>query len=174
MTIIVCSAFIASACYFMASRTLKEDLYVGTAAASHAFIKFPWPAYLRDSALLARVTLEVTPAAPINGLAGDSVTLAADGVRVDYGPKSPPGNLVVGGIRNLVRGSSDTVRIEVTNEVVLWQPKATSLPHPPIFVLSLLQEGASFTEPSFLSSRAPAGAPRLRVTYQLPFDFERP
>jgi predicted MFS family arabinose efflux permease len=31
MTIIVCSAFIASLCYFMASRTLKEDLYVGAA-----------------------------------------------------------------------------------------------------------------------------------------------
>jgi MFS family permease len=31
MTVIVCSAFIASLCYFMASRTLKEDLYVGAA-----------------------------------------------------------------------------------------------------------------------------------------------
>ncbi len=32
MSIIVCSAFIACLCYFMASRTLKEDLYVGAAA----------------------------------------------------------------------------------------------------------------------------------------------
>jgi hypothetical protein len=32
MSIIVCSAFIAALCYFMASRTLREDLYVGTAA----------------------------------------------------------------------------------------------------------------------------------------------
>ena len=33
MSIIVCSAFIGSICYFMASRTLREDLYVGVAAA---------------------------------------------------------------------------------------------------------------------------------------------
>jgi predicted MFS family arabinose efflux permease len=33
MSVIVCSAFIASVCYFMASRTLKEDLYVGAATA---------------------------------------------------------------------------------------------------------------------------------------------
>jgi hypothetical protein len=36
MTLIVCSAFVACACYFMASRTLKEDLYVGGAAAAPA------------------------------------------------------------------------------------------------------------------------------------------
>jgi MFS family permease len=34
MTVIVCSAFIACLCYFMASRTLKEDLYVGVAPAA--------------------------------------------------------------------------------------------------------------------------------------------
>jgi MFS family permease len=33
LTVIVCSAFIAALCYFMASRTLRDDLYVGTAAA---------------------------------------------------------------------------------------------------------------------------------------------
>jgi MFS family permease len=31
LTVVVCSAFIASLCYFMASRTLKQDLYVGAA-----------------------------------------------------------------------------------------------------------------------------------------------
>ena len=36
MSIIVCSAFIASLCYFMASRTLREDLYVGAAAPAAA------------------------------------------------------------------------------------------------------------------------------------------
>lgn len=36
MSVIVCSAFIASLCYFMASRTLKEDLYVGGAAQAAA------------------------------------------------------------------------------------------------------------------------------------------
>lgn len=151
-----------------------DILYIGNSNVSRGFIRFPWPAYLRDSALLARATIEVTPTAPINGLPGDSVILIADGVRVDYGPKSPPSNLLQGGSTYLSRGSSDTVRIDVINEVVLWQTKATSLPHPPIFFLSLLQEGSSFTTPSFYSSRSPGVAPRLRVTYQLPFDFERP
>src|SRR5262249_31587575 len=32
MTTIVCSAFIACLCYYMASRTLRDDLYIGTAA----------------------------------------------------------------------------------------------------------------------------------------------
>ena len=34
MTVIVCSAFIACFCYFMASRTLREDLYVGAVASA--------------------------------------------------------------------------------------------------------------------------------------------
>jgi MFS family permease len=34
MSIIVCSAFIAAFCYFMASRTLRQDLYVGGASAA--------------------------------------------------------------------------------------------------------------------------------------------
>jgi MFS family permease len=36
MTVIVCSAFIASLSYFMASRTLKHDLYVGAAVPASA------------------------------------------------------------------------------------------------------------------------------------------
>jgi hypothetical protein len=36
MTVIVCSAFIASLCYFMASRTLREDLYIGAPAPAAA------------------------------------------------------------------------------------------------------------------------------------------
>jgi uncharacterized membrane protein YdjX (TVP38/TMEM64 family) len=30
LTVAVCAAFIACTCYFMASRTLREDLYTGT------------------------------------------------------------------------------------------------------------------------------------------------
>jgi hypothetical protein len=36
LSVVVCSAFIACFCYFMASRTLREDLYVGTAATAAA------------------------------------------------------------------------------------------------------------------------------------------
>ena len=148
-------------------------LYVGTVGGAHSLIRFPWPPYLRDSALLARATLELTPAAPINGLPGDSVGLVVDGARVDFGPKSPPSFQDVFGASALIRGSSDTVRVDVIREVLLWQ-STISLPHPPLLFLSTIAEGSTFTEPQFHSSRTPAAAPRLRVTYQLPFDFERP
>ena len=36
LTAVVCSAFVACFCYFMASRTLREDLYVGAAAPAAA------------------------------------------------------------------------------------------------------------------------------------------
>lgn len=36
LSVVVCSAFIACFCYFMASRTLREDLYVGLAAPAAA------------------------------------------------------------------------------------------------------------------------------------------
>lgn len=147
---------------------------VGTYSTKRGFIRFPWPAYLRDSALLARATLELTPAAPFTGLVGDSTFLFAYGVRVDFGPKSPQSSVRTAGAGDLILGSQDTIRMDVIPEVVLWQTGAIDLPHPPIFFVSMTNEGGSFTEPTFFSSRSPAGAPRLRVTYQLPFDFERP
>ena len=59
-------------------------------------------------------------------------------------------------------------------EIQSWQ--ATRLPHPPVLFVNVSPEGASFTEPRFYSTRSPIAArhPRLRITYQLPFAFERP
>lgn len=149
-------------------------LQLGTMAEARAMIRFPWPAYLRDSALLARATLELTPDAPMAGLPGDSAWVNLFGITVDYGPKSP---LTSGfrGTRPVIFGSTDTMKIDVIAEVQFWQSGVIALPHPPVLVAKLDPEGgASYSEPRFRSTRSSAGRPRLRVTYQLPFDFERP
>lgn len=147
-------------------------LAIGTGIGARALIRFPWPVYLRDSALLARATLELVPAAAIQGLPGDSAFIDVRGIRVDFGAKSPMGGLA--GTEGLAFGSVDTVRIDVISEIQNWQ--LDRLPHPPVLFVILSPEGASFTEPRFYSTLEPTVArrPRLRITYQLPFDFERP
>ena len=145
-------------------------LTVGTAAGARSMIRFPFPAYLRDSALISRATLELTPADTIRGLVSDTANLDVESVVADFGPKSP--NASLAGFRTLTFNSADTVRVEVGTELKNWQSK--TLPHPPVFFLALSLEGASFTEPRFRSTRPGPGHPRLHVTYQLPFAFERP
>lgn len=163
------STFVSSAPSVAPDTTI---LAIGTPAGARAMIRFPWPAYLRDSALLARATLELVPEQPMQGLSGDSAFVDARGVRVDFGAKSPSAGL--GGTEALIFGSQDTVRIDVITEIQNWQ--ATRLPHPPVLFVNVSPEGASFTEPRFYSTRSPIAArhPRLRITYQLPFAFERP
>jgi hypothetical protein len=72
----------------------------------------------------------------------------------------------------LAVGSADTVRLDVTAIIRLWQSASQ---RPEAVFLSLLPEGASFTRPVFGSTRSgTVGAPRLRITYQKPFPFENP
>jgi hypothetical protein len=147
-----------------------DRLRIGTGDVARSLIRFEFPAYLRDTAILARATLELTPTGPFVGISGDSAFVDVYGVRADYGAKSPPGPL--GGRRLLVMGSADTVSIDVVSELQAWQFER--LPHPPVLLLRHSAEGGNYIEPEFYSTRFPAGAPRLRITYQLPFDFERP
>jgi hypothetical protein len=148
-------------------------LAIGTPDAARALIRFPWPKYLRDSALLARATLELVPSQAVDGLPGDSASVEVRGVFADFGAKSPATGLR--GTRLLTLGSLDTVRIDVVSEIQLWQG-SNRLPHPPLLEVRMSPEGASFTEPRFYSTTETVAArrPRLRITYQAPFDFERP
>jgi hypothetical protein len=148
-------------------------LAIGTPDAARGLIRFPWPKYLRDSALLARATLELVPAQAIDGLPGDSASVEVRGVFADFGAKSP--FTLLRGTHVLALGSLDTVRIDVVSEIQLWQG-SNRLPHPPLLEVRMNPEGASFTEPRFYSTwdTVAARRPRLRITYQVPFDFERP
>jgi hypothetical protein len=81
----------------------------------------------------------------------------------------------------LAVNSSDTVSLDVTRIVQLWQSSTTQ---PDAIFLSLLPEASTFTHLEFGSTRTdptlnpastePVAAPRLRITYQRPFPFENP
>jgi hypothetical protein len=150
-------------------------LTVGGDSSSRSIIRFALPPQIKDSATIVRATLELIPAHPLLGLRGDPATIDARGVLADLGAKSP---IVTDDPRFIVtdtlpQGSSDTVRIEVTRLVKLWQ---SSDDRPSAIFLLLRPEAATFTRPAFGSTHAgsPVGPARLLITYQLPFPFEIP
>jgi hypothetical protein len=158
-------------------------LTVGGDSASRTLLRFALPAEVTDSANIVRATLELVPRGPIPGLRGDIAILEGRAVLADLGAKSP---VVTSDNRFIVDdtltvNSSDTVSLDVTRIVQLWQSSTTQ---PDAIFLSLLPEASTFTRAEFGSTRTdptlnpastePVGAPRLRITYQRPFPFENP
>lgn len=154
---------------------LDPDLLtVGGQPSSRALVRFDLPDGLEDSATIVRATLELVPARPILGLPTDPSLLVARAVLADLGAKSPvteDQNFIASD--TLSPSTSDTVRLDVTNIVRLWQ--STVAERPEAIFISLRPEAASFMRAEFGSTRSPAaGGPRLRVTYMLTFPFESP
>ena len=151
-------------------------LSVGGEPSARALIRFELPARLRDSATIVRATLELTPVAPINGLATDPLRLQAKAVLADLGAKSPV-NSAAGRVPadTIESGSSGTVSLDAVRVVEQWEGRSTQ---PAALVLSVTPdlEAASFARPVFFSTRAadPAVRPRLRISYMLSFPFENP
>ena len=158
-------------------------LTLGGDSASRTLLRFALPAEVSDSANIVRATLELVPRGPIPGLRGDIAVLEGRAVLADLGAKSP---VVTSDTRFIVDdtlavNSSDTVSLDVTRIVQLWQNSTTQ---PDAIFLSLLPEASTFTRAEFGSTRTdptlnpattePVGAPRLRITYQRPFPFENP
>jgi hypothetical protein len=158
-------------------------LTVGGDSASRTLLRFALPPEVTDSANIVRATLELVPRGPIPGLRGDIAILEGRAVLADLGAKSP---VVTSDNRfivddTLMVNSSDTVSLDVTRIVQLWQGSTTQ---PDAIFLSLLPESSTFTRAEFGSTRTdptinpattePVGAPRLRITYQRPFPFENP
>jgi len=146
-------------------------LTVGGEPSSRALLRFDLPEPIKDSATIVRATLELLPREPLLGLPTDSPLLQAKALLADLGAKSP----VTSDARFIVSdtltvGSADTVQLDVTAIIRLWQ---TEDELPEAVFLSLLPEAASFTRPVFGSTRSPTtGAPRLRITYLRAFPFE--
>ena len=161
--------------YVSESLTVAQPdlLAVGGEPSSRALLRFDLPQPIEDSATIVRATLELLPASPMVGLPTDPPLLQAKALLADLGAKSP----VTTDERfiasdTLPVGSADTVRLDVTSIVRLWQSVDE---RPEALFLSLLPEAASFTRPVFGSTRSVTpGAPRLRVTYLKPFPFESP
>ena len=151
-------------------------LLVGGEPASRALVRFGLTDAFLDSTTIVRATLELTPARPIIGLPTDAAAIQVLAVIADLGAKSPLTNDV-----NFIRQDtlpavqSDTVKIEMTRIVQLWQ---SSRSRPQSIFLRLIPEGATFARAAFFSTRSPSGgvlvAPRVRITFQRAFPFENP
>lgn len=144
-------------------------LTVGGEPSSRALIRFDLPAPIEDSATIVRATLELVPGSPVIGLRTDPPLLQAAALFADLGAKSP----VTSDARfiasdTIAVGAADTVRLDVTTIVRLWQSVDE---RPEALFLSLLPEAASFSRPEFGSTRSGA-PPRLRITYLRSFPFE--
>jgi hypothetical protein len=155
-------------------RTTDPDLLtVGGEPSSRTLLRFDLPEPIEDSATIVRATLELIPTGPLLGLRTDPPLLEAKALFADLGAKSPvttDARFIISDTLSV--GSADTVRLDVTPLVRLWQ---SAEERPEAMFLSLLPEAASFSLPVFGSTRSGTpGAPRLRVTYLKPFPFENP
>jgi hypothetical protein len=155
-------------------------LVVGGEPSSRALLRFELPPHIRDSATIIRATLELTPVAPISGLATDPARLQARAVLADLGAKSPVSTTA--GRSGLfpppvdtVEAGATTVNLEAVRLVEGWLTPTT---RPSTLMLSFAPdlEAASFSRPVFYSTRAadPAVRPRLRISYLRAFPFENP
>ncbi|HKT59485.1 MAG TPA: hypothetical protein VJQ46_05510 [Gemmatimonadales bacterium] len=155
-------------------------LTVGGEPSSRALVRFNLSRDFLDSSSIVRATLEITPVRPIFSLHGDPSILQALPVAGDIGAKSPISSdtaLIRTGTDTLPVIESDTVRLDVTRFVQVWQ--ASSLRPQSIF-LRIAPEAATFARAQFFSTRSHGPdpsvqvAPRLRITYQRSFPFQTP
>jgi len=149
---------------------LDSNLAVGGAPAARSLVHVTMPAFLRDSFDIVRATFIFVPVVPSPGSAADSFTVEARSIQTDLGAKSP---LTLGAIGSVIvhPGSSDTVRIELTDLVRAWAIDTTM---PTVLVLKQQPEATSFTAIRFYSSRTPAFRPALHLTYVKRFPFGEP
>jgi hypothetical protein len=152
-------------------------LSVGGEPSARALLRFELPSRLRDSALIVRATLELTPVEPISGLPTDPAVLQALGLATDLGGKSPLRGPRLGAIpTDTVEAGATAVSLEVVRLMELWLGSTTI---PSALVVSLAiptLEAASFSRPIFYSTRAADVnlRPRLRISYLRSFPFESP
>jgi hypothetical protein len=145
-------------------------LTVGGAPSVRSLVRFALPPRIRDSAIIMKATLELVPTAPFGGIPNITDSLFVAPILADLGKKSPTSSSLTS-TAPLPVGFADTLRVDVTGATKVWQGVN---PPPSALFLSVLPEAASFTRPIFFSTRSAAGHPRLRITYQLPFPFEKP
>jgi len=147
-------------------------LLVGGAPSSRILLRFSLPPAIQNNITqILRAQLILTPTGPIEGVPGIATTITARGVLTDVGAKSPLIPLLAP-FASIYPDSTTSTSIEVIDIVKTWQ-LATNPPANAFFV-SLQPEGSSFTRPVYGSTRDAVGAPKLRITYVTPLDFEEP
>ncbi len=142
----------------------QEHLFLGGKRGSRAILRFNPPPALRDSAIILRATLELTPSGPLLGLKGDPATFEIRGVLADVGAKSPylPN---LGASVSLPVDATEVQSIDIRSIVETW---FAASPLPSSLVVGINPEGGSFARPEFFSTRSPTGRPRIRISYALP------
>lgn len=147
-------------------------LTLGGAPSARSLIRFPWPAFLKDSATLIRATLQLLPPFPVEGLGDDTAFAVIRPIIADFGGKSPAvTDANFGTTVPVLPGTADTISVEVRRQLTSWQG---SNPVPPALILSLIPEASSFSRIIVGSSRTPGKVPRIIVTYALKFPFGKP
>lgn len=142
----------------------QQLIFLGGRSGSRAILRFTPPPALKDSAIILRATLELTPAGPLPGLRNDPASLEIRGVLADVGAKSP----YLAGLGRSVSIPVDSSGVQIVDirEIVgTWFVEGAP---PSALVIGINPEGGSFARPAYFSSRSPTGRPRIRITYALP------
>jgi hypothetical protein len=156
---------------------LDSTLAVGGMPSARSLLRLPLPRALRDSTQIVRATLLLFPAAVAQGAPTDSFTLIAQAVAADLGGKSPlAGPRGIGdsshfGLGTVLIGSSDTVRVDITDLLRRWAGDTTS--HNALFLRSNA-EGVILTEIRFEPSGHPLRRPLVRLTFVPRYPFGTP
>lgn len=135
---------------------------VGGVPAARSFLSISLPPEVEDSAQIVRATLIMIPVGPTVGAPKDSLTLRAEGLAADFGPKSPFDPTQSGGVVVVPVGSTDTVKVDVTSILGTWRTDSLA---PRIIMLRLAREAATLAELRVFATDSAPAAPRLRITY---------
>ena len=161
LTITEFDTFLADA----AAPAADSILVVGGVPAARSILRIELPPEIIDSADIVRATLLLVPVDPVLGAPDDTSAMLAYAVARDVGQKSPPrptNPVVVGsGATLLVTGSTDTLRLDVTDIFRTWATDSR-LPH--TIGLLAAPEAGRVIEIRLGSSRG-SSAPRLHLTY---------
>ncbi len=156
---------------------LDSNLAVGGVPATRSLLRFTIPRAIRDSSQIIRATLFLVPTGPPLVATSDTVFLKLARVAADVGAKSPLPADTIGEARSalFVPVGGDTVRLEVTSLMRLWQADTIAVNSAFISLVALERrdstriteagEAGTFTSLQFFSSRTPAYRPGLRLTY---------
>jgi len=160
----------ASFVFAPAPAPLDSTLAVGGVPSAHSLLRVAFPKVVRDSSQIIRATLFLVPAVAARGAPADSFVIEARTVFADFGGKSPI-DPRLGDTTIIHPGSTDTVKIEVTNLLQLWAADST---HPTTLVLRPQAEAQFLGEIRFYPSVAAAFRPMLQVTFVRRFPFGVP
>jgi hypothetical protein len=140
-------------------------LVVGGIPSARAFLRLAVPSAIVDSSTVVRATLILVPVTPVVGPPGDTLILLGAGISADVGAKSPlvgvPADSVAFRVGRVAVGSTDTLRLDVTDLVRSWRANPT---RPRVIVVRAVPEGGSLSAAA-LGSSLLGGAPILQVTW---------